>query len=1376
MNTHSFLSWNVRGACSSDSRQFVRLLNESSKAVICCLQETKCTLWDSNTVKRLGMGHDPGWAEFPARGLSGGLLTVWNTAEVNISSSEVSRHWLLIRGTMISNSTRFACFNIYAPQGARDKLQLWADLSTALGLLDESYVCLLGDFNVVRSADERFGCNHSHALSDAFNSFLNSCGLADIPILNSTFTWFGPFPKKGRLDRALVSPAWFMSGDWGIQALCRKLSDHKPLLLKTSTQDWGPRPFKFFNCWLEDDTLAHTLRTSWKSSQSSNIHHKFRSLREAAKMWNSTKMGNIDIKIKEAETARDREDNGLSNPKSSTKCQFDLDKLYRIRSRMLCQRSKTSWQLYGEKNTRFFHRAIAKRRAHNTIRKIEYEQVTLTRAVEIKQAFYSHFSNLLAKEPPRMVFNLGSCSLSTLSPSQCSFLDAKFTLTEIEFALSSTEKTKAPGPDGINAGVLSLLWPEIKHEVLLFFQNFHSTGSLPQGCNSSFIALIPKVLQPMKCSEYRPISLMNALVKLLTKVLSIRLSKFMNLLVGPQQSGFIRGRQISDSILLTNEIVFMLQKKIASGMIFKIDFEKAFDRVNWDFVYEVLAKMNFSSLWINWIQQIFDSSRISILVNGSPTAEFSPKCGLRQGDPLSPLIFNLVGEVLSQLICRGEAQKIFKGISLPGCSESLTHLQFADDVILFLEGDEGSVYGIKRILQCFQLLSGLKINFSKSQLFGFHTTTSRLTNSAGVLGCQVGSLPFKYLGAMIGSSPHSISFWTPLIDKLRRKLQSFDASKVSIAGRVVLLKAVIDSVPLFWFSLYKMPSQIVNIIEQMRRNFFWGQFKDSEKKMHLLNWESICQLKSAGGQGLVPISLKNNLLLAKWVWRAYKERGCFWNNFFVQRYGKEWNYDLSKVEMSKTSPVIKSMLSVFNTSRVGPLVQRRNFKWRVRSGRRVLFWEDSWLRDEPLSVLFPCLYKKSAMRLTIVRSVVGIWLQGETGVELWAEQLSNSDLESISYITFHLQAILLDDMEDVLKWIPNQGSYSSREGFFQLGINHSSSTSSKHWNCIWAIKVPPRITAFLWKLAWAILPTKSFLSVRLKNLSALCPWCDSEVESVNHVFWECTPAIWAWDYVGQWWSLKPQLARVPKFSLHSLFSLIHKKHVSPIWRMVIAATLWTIWLTRNELIFQSKRTSRAAMKEIIFIRSSKWGLASNLMNFGDDPLWKVNPIGAINIHHHTISMSFWDFKFQNYDYICMVDGAKNVNAWGKLCCAVGGCIKNSSKQTLYCFSGQVPAFSVLEAEVMAILHVLNYIQSSKLVNKRVVVCSDSTGAINAIYRGLSDSFPLLQPDFDILQLLAGLVSIQFVPSTFNHSADQLAKDGLNRPNFHCYWASSHIDT
>lgn len=191
----------------------------------------------------------------------------------------------------------------------------------------------------------------------------------------------------------------------------------------------------------------------------------------------------------------------------------------------------------------------------------------------------------------------------------------------------------------------------------------------------------------------------------------------MHLRISEQQSGFIINQNISDGILITNEVAHSIVLIKCREIILKLDFAKAFGSVNRNFLVDAMKIMNFDPGWINWIKSILSSARSSILINGSPSKEFEMHQGLRQGDPISPLLFNIVGEMLHLLLVKAETLGIIKGISLTSTT-TISHLQYADDTILFLKDDSVSIQGIKAVLTIFQAISSLKINFHKSFLYG----------------------------------------------------------------------------------------------------------------------------------------------------------------------------------------------------------------------------------------------------------------------------------------------------------------------------------------------------------------------------------------------------------------------------------------------------------------------------------------------------------------------------------------------------------------------------------------------------------------------------------------------------------------------------------
>ncbi|GJS38525.1 RNA-directed DNA polymerase, eukaryota, reverse transcriptase zinc-binding domain protein [Tanacetum coccineum] len=205
------------------------------------------------------------------------------------------------------------------------------------------------------------------------------------------------------------------------------------------------------------------------------------------------------------------------------------------------------------------------------------------------------------------------------------------------------------------------------------------------GCNSSFIALIPKVSNANSVFDFRPTSLIGCQYKFIDKLLANRLSIVIEDCISPVQSAFIKGRNILDGPLILNEVMAWYRQRKKELMVFKVDFEKAFDSMRWDFLDLILNKLGFSLKWRTWIKGCLHNSRSSVLVNGSPTEEFKLFRGLRQGDPVSLFFFILAMEGLHALTCKAEALGLFKVASIGRYNLSISHLMHADDVIFFGE-------------------------------------------------------------------------------------------------------------------------------------------------------------------------------------------------------------------------------------------------------------------------------------------------------------------------------------------------------------------------------------------------------------------------------------------------------------------------------------------------------------------------------------------------------------------------------------------------------------------------------------------------------------------------------------------------------------------
>lgn len=212
------------------------------------------------------------------------------------------------------------------------------------------------------------------------------------------------------------------------------------------------------------------------------------------------------------------------------------------------------------------------------------------------------------------------------------------------------------------------------------------------------------------------------------------------------QSAFIKGRYIIESVVVAHEIVHSLHKSQEKGVVLKLDYEKAYDRVSWDFMFEVLETREFSSKWTQWIRQLVTRGSLGILVNGEESSYFKPGKGLRQGDLLSPLLFNLVGDVFSRMLDKSARSGLIQGVQQDFRDGGILSLQFADDTILFFSADFAHLTNLKHVIMWFEQISGMRVNFHRSEVITLNLEIEDIKRIAGIFNYPIGSFPLKYLG------------------------------------------------------------------------------------------------------------------------------------------------------------------------------------------------------------------------------------------------------------------------------------------------------------------------------------------------------------------------------------------------------------------------------------------------------------------------------------------------------------------------------------------------------------------------------------------------------------------------------------------------------
>nr|GEW06599.1 RNA-directed DNA polymerase, eukaryota, reverse transcriptase zinc-binding domain protein [Tanacetum cinerariifolium] len=259
-----------------------------------------------------------------------------------------------------------------------------------------------------------------------------------------------------------------------------------------------------------------------------------------------------------------------------------------------------------------------------------------------------------------------------------------------------------------------------------------------------------------------------------------------------EQSAFVKHHQILDGPLMVSEAIQWCKRKKSKLMVFKIDFEKAFDSISWDFLLQVMHYMGFKEKWIKWISGCLNSASSLILINGSPTREFNIQRGLRQGDPLSPFLFIIAMEGLHVAMEDAIAAGLYRGFAINQLN--LSHLFFVDDALFIGDWSRANVTNLVSILECFYRVSGLKINYQKSNILGVGVPFEDFELLATITGCTAMTSPFCYLGLPIDCNMALVKNWDPIIDKFSLANRFTFASLLSIGGRSTLITSVLGAI------------------------------------------------------------------------------------------------------------------------------------------------------------------------------------------------------------------------------------------------------------------------------------------------------------------------------------------------------------------------------------------------------------------------------------------------------------------------------------------------------------------------------------------------------------------------------------------------------
>lgn len=503
-------------------------------------------------------------------------------------------------------------------------------------------------------------------------------------------------------------------------------------------------------------------------------------------------------------------------------------------------------------------------------------------------------------------------------------------MEEIRSALWEIKDTTSPGPDGFNSKFFKIHWDVSKNLICKALNDVFQKGLIIKEWNHTFLHLIPKKVHSTSIQDFRPIACCNTLYKVFTKILCNRLVPFVDKLVSQNQMALIKGRTIGDGLLLAHEISRGLGRKNNKYMCIKVDLKKAYDSINRSFVTHMLNSMGFPRKWVRVIENIISTPVFSIISNRESHGYFESSNGLRQGDPLSPILFTLVMEYFTLLM----DEKVREGLISPilEFNNKLTHLIYADDIIVFTKATTQTATAIWEVFNNMKRITGLELSCEKSNVF-FGKGVELCNNISIILNVQQLELPVRYLGIPLSSTNLRDKDCVSLIEKIKLKVGGWENRMLSLSGRLELIKYTIYPIIQFWMQCFRLPVSTVQKIKHLILNFLW---KSRNSK---IPWEILCREKEEGGMGLRNLEELNRALYVKLIWKIINEEGI-WAKYMKRKYiGNKSFWEIS--ERLDDSGVWKFILKNRQEA-------RKCLSLNIIDGKTTSLWYDPWLNGSSI--------------------------------------------------------------------------------------------------------------------------------------------------------------------------------------------------------------------------------------------------------------------------------------------------------------------------------------------------------------------------------------------------------------------------------------------
>ena len=580
-----------------------------------------------------------------------------------------------------------------------------------------------------------------------------------------------------------------------------------------------------------------------------------------------------------------------------------LNRLYSDKARGAQVRSRARWVEQGEKSTAYFLNLEKIHQSHNSIESITYKNKNSKEnkgILELCTEFYKDlYSSKQVSDEDINEFTDSITLEHALTNEEQEICEGHVTIEECDKAISKMKLNKAPGLDGLTIEFYKCFWSFLKDMVVDAFNESYDLECLPESMRIAIMTLIFKKGDLEDLENYRPISLMNVDYKILAFVLAARIQKVINILISPDQVAYIQERYIGTNVRLILDVI----NESNRGLLFFLDFKKAFDSLEWNFIFKCLKKYNFGESIIQWIKLLYVKPLACIKNNGYISETFEIQRGVRQGCPVSCLIFILCVEFLAQSI---RENRQIQGIKLD--TSNIKICQYADDATVFLK-NENELSSCIEVINNFGKASGMKLNKSKCEGLWLGDYAERQTNCT-LLGIKWPPGPIKCLGIYVGNDERQCTKcnWHDKLDKMENMLEKWKKRELTLFGKVQVIKSLALASLIYTASCCVIPTGFIEKVNKVLFSFIWG-------KVERIKRNSLIGQKDVGGIGMIDIKSQFEALKAAWVPRILMgENTHHWKELatkYINRLGENYYILRTSIDEVKKCLVLNTMPEIY---------------------------------------------------------------------------------------------------------------------------------------------------------------------------------------------------------------------------------------------------------------------------------------------------------------------------------------------------------------------------------------------------------------------------------------------------------------------------------